>query len=113
MVGLSLIVFIAVGWLTNLEKGFASASVFAVFAIIIQTKSEARSQSLKERKFWVAIGIMAAFHAIALAFIDFPEFKFGLVILPFALVDGFVMWWTISYIEKLFVHREKDGGLQR
>jgi len=102
IVAISLIAFFFSAFATNLEKGlFVGAAVF-VFGTIIQTKSETRMESLRERRFWLLITALAIVHIIVLSLVRIPELQFGLVVLPFALVDGFAMWWLINWVERNF-----------
>ena len=105
--GAALIVFALIASVTYLEKGLAAATAFYVFAIIIQTKSETRKESLSERRFWVVVAVFAIIHVVAISIINFPELRAGLVSLPFALADGFIMWWLINWIERRF---PRPGG---
>jgi choline-glycine betaine transporter len=100
--GSALAVFALIASVTYLEKGLAAGTAFYVFAIVIQTKSETRKESLSERRFWAVIAILAVIHIVAISVIKFPELRAGLISLPFALVDGFVMWGLINWIEKHF-----------
>lgn len=99
ILAVSMIVFALVSFIANLEKGLAFGASAFVFGTIIQTKSETRKASLRERQFWMLIIALAVAHIVVLSLIHIPELKFGLVILPFALVDGFAMWWLIGWVE--------------
>ena len=79
-----------------------------VFATIIQTKSESHKESLSDWRFWLIIAIFAVFHVVAIIIINFPELKSGLILLLFALVDGFVMWFLINWIERLVLSQSKN-----
>ena len=48
------------------------------------------------------IAALAIIHVVALSFIRLPEPRFGLVVLPFALADGIVIWGLISWLERHF-----------
>ena len=100
LVGIGVIIFALVASISTLEKGLAAMLSFGVFATIIQTKSETRKQSLGDWRFWLIIAIFAFVHIVAITVIKFPELKAGLISLPFALVDGFAMWFLIDWIER-------------
>lgn len=100
LVGIGVIIFASVASISNLEKGLAAMLSFGVFATIIQTKSETRKESLRDWRFWLIIAIFAVIHIVAITIIQFPELKAGLISLPFALVDGFAMWFLIKWIER-------------
>lgn len=102
MAGLILPTLAVVTWLSNAEKGLAASSMVGVFYTIIRTKSETRKESLSEHRFWAVIAILAVIHIVAISVIKFPELEAGLVSLPFALVDGFIMWGLIDWIERRF-----------
>ncbi|KPF52365.1 hypothetical protein IP65_16515 [Novosphingobium sp. AAP1] len=92
------IVFIAVAVISDLEKALAASVTFGVFMAIIQAKWESRN----DWRFWAVIAIFAVIHIVAISVIRFPEVRAGLVSLPFALVDGFIMWGLINWIERRF-----------
>jgi hypothetical protein len=94
----TLAVFIVVAMLGSLEKALACSIVFGVFLSIIQTKWE----SQVDRRFWFIIIGLALVHVAALWLIHIPELQFGLVSLPFALVDAFAMWGLINWVERRF-----------
>jgi len=91
-------VFAIVSLIASAEKALASGVAFGVFGAIISVKLE-KKQSWR---FWAAISVFALAHIVAIVIIHFPEPRFGLVSLPFALVDGFIMWTILSWIEKRF-----------
>ncbi|MGA9658088.1 MAG: hypothetical protein WBQ60_03185 [Asticcacaulis sp.] len=99
---ISMSVFGFVALITNLEKGLFFAGAAYAFGIIIQTKLETRKESIREKRFWVLISVLAIIHVILLSLIHIPELKFGMIVLPFMLVDGFIMWWFINWVERLF-----------
>ncbi|ROT94124.1 hypothetical protein EB810_13720 [Altererythrobacter sp. FM1] len=100
--------FIFVYLVSNAEKALASAVVLGVFLTIIQTKSETRKESLADWRFWSVIAGLALIHIIAIAVINFPELRAGLISLPFALVDGFLMWWFLNWFERRFLSGNGD-----
>lgn len=99
MILLAGIVYVGVSLVSTAEKALASAVAFGVFFAIISVKLEIKNQNWQ---FWATILIFAAIHVVAIAMINFPEPRFGLVSLPFALVDGFIMWCILSWIDKRF-----------
>jgi hypothetical protein len=46
------------------------------------------------------MGALALVHLLVLSFVPLGEFRFGLVVLPFALVDGFAIWALVKWSEK-------------
>ena len=102
MAGLCLLTFSLVTWASNPETGIVAGITLGVFVTIILTKRETRKESLAERRFWLIIAILAAIHILAISLIRVPELQFGLLVLPFALADGFAMWWLINWIERRF-----------
>ncbi len=93
---LVVVIFSLVAWASNLEKGLAASVTFSVFTAVIQTKWASR----RDWRFWAIIGVFAALHIAMLFVVTFPEVRAGLICLPFALIDGFVMWGLINWIEK-------------
>jgi len=102
MAGLSLLTFAVVTWVSNAEKGLAAGVTLGVFITIILTKRETHKESLSDRRFWLVIASLAVIHIVAISIIKFPEARAGMVSLPFALVDGFLMWGLINWIERRF-----------
>lgn len=92
------IVFIAVTCVSDLEKALASGVTVGVFGAIIQTKWESRG----DFRFWLILAIFSIFHIILIAVVKFPVPRAGLVSLPFALVDGFIIYGLINWIEHRF-----------
>ena len=84
--------------LSNLEKALTASVTVGVFVAIIQTKWESRN----DWRFWAVVAVFAVIHVVAISIIQFPEVRAGLVSLPFALVDGFIMWFLINWIERRF-----------
>jgi hypothetical protein len=95
---LVVVVFSLVAWMSNLEKGLAASVTFGVFAAVIQTKWSSRG----DWRFWAIIGVFAVLHIVVLFTVSFHQVRAGLISLPFALVDGFIMWGLINWIEKHF-----------
>lgn len=98
-------VFGLVALVASLERALAFSVVFGVFFSIVQT----RWKSQNNRRFWLIVAVLAIIHVVILSLIRIPELRFGLVVLPFALVDGFAMWWLINWIEKGFPAEENNG----
>jgi hypothetical protein len=97
------VVFVAVALVASLEKALAAGVTFAVFSAVIQAKWDSRHDA----RFWIVISIFAFVHILAITLITFPEPRFGLVSLPLALIDGFVMFGILNWIEKRF---PRSGG---
>jgi choline-glycine betaine transporter len=100
------IVFLAVAMVSYIEKAFAFALCFSVFMAIAQTKRD----SWKDRRFWALLLGIAALHFIAIALIRVPEIKFGLMGLPFALVDGFAIYGLLNWIERQFPAKNESSS---
>lgn len=92
------LVFLVVVVFSNLEKALAFSVLFAVFLSIVQTKRE----SWSDRRFWFILSVLALAHIAVLSVINIPELKFGLIVLPFALLDGFAIYWFLNWIERRF-----------
>ena len=102
MTGLCVFTFGVVTWFSNPETGLLAGVTFGVFLTVVQTKREVRKESLSERRFWLLIIVLALIHIVAIFTFKISDFQFGLMVLPFALVDGFAMWWLINWIERNF-----------
>lgn len=92
------VIFILVALISNLEKALAFSALFGVFSTVIQTKVKGQ----RDRRFWIAISVLAVAHVIFLSLIYIPPLRFGLMALPVALVDGFAIWGIISWIDRRF-----------
>lgn len=91
-------VFLAVALISYIEKAFAFALCFSVFLAIAQTKRD----SWKDARFWIIFLVIAAVHFAVIAAVRIPDIKFGLLGLPFALVDGFAIYGLLNWIERRF-----------
>ena len=98
LAALCLVVFCAVALVSTLERALAFAVASGVFLAIIQTQPVAR----RNGRFWWLIGALALVHLLILSLVPLGEFQFGLVVLPFALVDGFAIWALVKWSEKRF-----------
>lgn len=92
----SLCVFAVAALLTNLDKALAFSVAFMVFLAIVQTKRE----SWSDTRFWAILTVLAIIHIVVLSLVHIPELRFGLISLPFALVDGFALWGFLNWIER-------------
>jgi hypothetical protein len=102
----TLAVFICVAFLSTLGRALIYSVVFSVFLSIIQTKAKK-----SDWQFWIIIAVLAIIHIAVLSLIRITQLKFGLIVLPFALVDGFAMWGFINWIERRFaVSRDTNSG---
>jgi hypothetical protein len=93
-----LLVFILVAIASSLEKAFAFSMTFGVFAAIIQTKWESRT----DWRFWSILSIFAGAHLLAIYLVHFPRPQLALTFVPVAMIDGFAMWGLINWIERRF-----------
>jgi len=91
-----LLVFAAVALVSTLERALVFAVASGVLLAIIQTQPVAR----RDERFWRLIGALALVHLVIFLLVPLREFQFGLVVLPFALVDGFAMWALVRWWEK-------------
>jgi nicotinamide riboside transporter PnuC len=98
LVASTALVFLIVSLVSSLEKALIFSTVFAVFLSIVQTKRDSR----RDRRFWIMIAILAIIHLAILSLVQIPTLQFGLMVLPFALVDGFAMWGLINWIDRRF-----------
>jgi len=89
-------VFCAVALVSTVERALVFAVASGVFLAIIQTQPVAR----RDERFWRLMGALALLHVLILSLVPLGEFQFGLVVLPFALVDGFAMWGLVKWSEK-------------
>ena len=83
---------------TGEGKAFAAAVVFGVFYVVISRNWDRR----RDWKFWTIIAFFGVAHLIGLSTINIPHLSAGLIALPFALVDGLIMYNVISWIERRF-----------
>jgi hypothetical protein len=95
---LTLSIFILVYCVSNAENALAYSVVCGVFLSLIQAKWNSR----RDGRFWVIMAIFAFLHVVILSLVHIPQLKFGLMILPFALADGFAMWGFINWIDRRF-----------
>jgi hypothetical protein len=93
-----LVVFGVVALVSTLERALVFAVASSVFVAIIQTQPTAG----RDARFWRLLGALALVHLLVLSFVPLSEFKFGMVVFPFALVDGFAMWGLVKWSEKRF-----------
>ena len=98
-------VFIGVAMYSTLEKALAFSVLFGVFSAIVQSKWESRH----DIRFWLIISSFATAHIVLISLIHIPKVQFGLISLPFALVDGFAMWGLINWIERRFPVARNTG----
>lgn len=97
--------FFFFAFISSLESALAYSIVFGVFLSIIQTK-----WNRSDPRFWIIITILAVVHIVILSAIRVPELRFGLMSLPFALIDGFAMWGLINWIERRFPNANDVGS---
>ena len=80
-------------------KAFATAASIYLFYALISHKWNRRD----DRNFWLAIGAFALLHVAGLMLISFPaEIRPSLAILPFMLLDGFLMWAALDWVQRRF-----------
>lgn len=100
LVCIGVIIFGLTSLLLNLEKGLAAMLSFGIFSIIIQTKSETQKESLSSWHFWIIIAFFSIIHIFAIVIIPIPKLNAGIISIPFAIIDGFLMWFLINWIER-------------
>ena len=96
LLALGIITFFVFFTFLDAKRALACSVVSGIFVAIVQTKPRNR----RDQTFWAVIAILAVIHVVLLAVIRIPEVRFGLMALPFALVDGFGMWWLVNRIER-------------
>jgi uncharacterized membrane protein len=82
----------------SLETSLATSVTVGVFVAIIQTKWESR----RDWRFWCVIFIFAIIHIVIIFTVKFPIPRAGLVSLPLAFIDAFLIWEIIKWIERNF-----------
>lgn len=93
------IVFFVLWPIVGQGKSFACAAIFYVFYAIISHRWDQR----RDRRFWLVLLAFALVHVVALSLIRFPaEVRPGLISLPFALLDGFIMWAILDWIKQQY-----------
>jgi hypothetical protein len=91
------ILFLALSNIIDQGRAFAFAAAAYVFYAVISHKWSMRSSII----FWIAIGVLIAMHIAVLSVIPFPyEIRPGLITLPFAVVDGVIMWYLLDLLER-------------
>jgi hypothetical protein len=104
LVGLSaLAVFIAVDFVANLDKALVAGTICGVFVTIILAKWNSRP----DWRVWLILAVFAVIHVVVIVTVRFPHFQAGMVAMPIALVDGFVVWGLINWMEKHFPRRRQ------
>ena len=96
LAGACSVVFCAVALFSTLERALLFAVASSVFLAVIQTQPVVH----RDERFWWLISALALVHLLILSLVPLVEFPFGLVVLPFALVDGFAMWALVKWSEK-------------
>ena len=90
--------FFALVLVTTPERALAFSMLFGVFLCVVQTQPVER----RDGRFWLLLGALALIHVPLLALVTFHRFPFGMVVFPFALVDGLAIWAFIKWTEKRF-----------
>jgi hypothetical protein len=95
LVGVAL--YFALGTVTQEERAFATALSAYVFYVIVTAEWQFKC----ERRFWLVIGTFAVLHIVALSTLPFPHYAGpSIIALPLALLDGFVMWIILKWVER-------------
>lgn len=92
------VVFILVSLASTPETGLGVALSLAVFAIIVQTKWSSR----RDPRMWALIGIVGVVQLAAIFLVHIPRLSMGLVVLPFAVVEGLALLGLLNWMERRF-----------
>lgn len=84
--------------------GFASAAIFLVFSVLI---SEQWS-NIRRVWFWVTVFCFIVIHALILMVIDIPNLHSGLVVIPFGILDLFLMLGITNWIGRHFFQKSPE-----
>jgi len=101
------LVFVVVAIASNLEKALAISVAFGAIATVVSVKLENGAG----KTFWVVVSIFIAVHVVALTMIEFPQPRFGLIALPFGVIDALIMWGILNWTEKRFPGRRDPDQL--
>lgn len=93
-----LAVFILVSLVSTPENGLGVALSLAVFAIIVQAKWSSR----RDPRLWALIGIVGVVQLAAIFLVHIPRLSMGLVVLPFAVVEGLALLGLLNWMERHF-----------
>lgn len=85
-------------FVTTPERALVFSVLFGVFLSIVQTQPVER----RDRRFWGLVGALALIHLPVLALVRVDRFPFGMVVLPFALVDALAIWTFVKWTERRF-----------
>lgn len=91
--------YLALQYVATPDKALLISMIIFVFYAIIDNMWERRA----EPYFWTTLSFFAIIHIIFLYLIDLPHYRGPTIFfaLPFMLVDGFLMWWIIRFIDRL------------
>ncbi|MGI8548232.1 MAG: hypothetical protein ACR2M1_13030 [Gemmatimonadaceae bacterium] len=92
------VVFILVSLVSTPENGLGVAVTLGVLAVILQTKWGSR----RDPRLWALIGIVGVVQLAAIFLIHIPRLSMGLVVLPFAAVEGLALWGLLNWMERRF-----------
>jgi predicted membrane protein len=100
------VIFIVTALMANLEEALGYSVTFGVFAAVIQTKWSSRHR----RYFWIVIAVFALIHVIVLSAVRIPALPHGSVAMPFALVDGFIIYGFLNWLERRIQNRSSEDN---
>jgi hypothetical protein len=67
-----------------------------VLTSIVETRWERRYQPA----FILIMAFLTFLHIFVLALVPIPKFGFGLVVLPFAMIDAYAMWALVAWVDR-------------
>ena len=83
---------------------FISMELYVFYVLISQFWNKRR-----ETWFWIAFSFLGLIHILILSLLHIPAYDGpSLIILPFALVDGLIMYGALLWAEKQFTQRDID-----
>jgi hypothetical protein len=90
---------IIVSMVSTLEKGLAVVVSLGVFAAVVKTKW---STNRRDPRMWALIGVVASVQLPVLFLVHIPRLSTGLVLAPFAVVEGVGLVALLNSIERRF-----------
>ena len=79
----------------NPEKSLAFSILAGLVAAIVQDHNYESGFI-----FWLSLGIIVLIHIAIICIINIPHLKFGLIAMPFAMIDGFAMSKFLKWISQ-------------
>jgi len=99
--GISLVALLAALWpLIGPGKALVSSASFGVFCVIVEQKWNLRFKKL----FWWSLSVLVSVHVIAIVVISVPNFRSGVIVVPFAVIDALAMLAIINWVDRRFIN---------